>query len=133
MFDFHLFLLIIINIMSSIGSCSGGASRKRKRVIKDEDILEILKTRDELLAKTTDPAKQEEIHMACKGLFACPKSATDAEKVKCFDAVRSKLKKLGSKLSGGSRRRKSRKRTTRKRSSSRSRRRTRSSSRSRRR
>jgi hypothetical protein len=86
------------------GNDSSKKSRRRKRVIKDTDILAILKVRDDLLANTTDEAKKEEIHMACKGLFACPKSATDAEKSKCFDTVRSKLKKLGGKLSGGARR-----------------------------
>lgn len=70
------------------------SSRKKKRKITDSNILEVFALRDKLLESTSDEAEKEKIHMACKGLFSCPKFATDAEKSKCFTDIKKKLEAM---------------------------------------
>ncbi len=83
-----------------------------KKVIKDSDIIEIFAIRDKLLSEATTEEAKETIHMACKGIFKCPKSATAAEKTKCFTNIRKKLDALSGKKkkTGGKKRSKSRSR-----------------------
>jgi hypothetical protein len=100
------------------------SSKKRpKREVKDVTIKEIFAVRDELLAKAvTDDAKKE-IHMACKGLFGCPKDPKEEGKKKCFEGIKAKLTALGgvfpkAKKGGGRARSRSRSRGKAKRSKS---------------
>ena len=79
------------------------SSGKKKKVIKDSNIKEIFAIRDKLLLEAKTESEKENIHMACKGIFACPKHATDAEKSKCFADIRKKLEVLmGVKVKKGS-------------------------------
>jgi hypothetical protein len=76
-----------------------------KRIIKDETILELFKLRDKLLGDVKTDDEKLAVHMACKGIFKCPKSTTAVEKTKCFDSIKKKLNELGgkkAKVGGGS-------------------------------
>jgi hypothetical protein len=91
------YIIYIENIFASI-------MMRQKKPIKDADIIEIFAIRDSLIEKASDEKEKESIHLACKGIFKCPKSATAAEKKKCFDSIKKKLDALGGKKKKGGRR-----------------------------
>jgi hypothetical protein len=69
-------------------------SPRKKRPVTDPDILSVFAMRDKMLESAKSDTEKEAVHMACKGLFGCPKSASAAEKKKCFDNIKSKLEAL---------------------------------------
>lgn len=90
-------------------SSSSGAKKSRaKKPVSDPTIRSLFEIRDKLLASAKSDEEREKIHMTCKGIYGCPKFATEAERKKCFDGVRAKLKAV---KGGGKKRRKSRKRS----------------------
>ena len=109
-------------------------SPRKKRPVTDPDILSVFAMRDKMLESAKSDTEKEAVHMACKGLFGCPKSASAAEKKKCFDNIKSKLEALkkgtakgaamggtcGTKAMGGRKRRSGSKSRSRSRSKSRS-------------
>ena len=99
------------------------SGKRPKREVKDVTIKEIFAVRDSLLAAAAED-KKEAIHMACQGLFKCPKELKEEGKKKCFENIKAKLTALGgvfakAKKGGGSRARsKSRSKSKSKRSKS---------------
>lgn len=78
---------------------------KAKKAKKDPhpDVKKVLDYRNDLLAKAKTDAEKTAIHEDCKGLFGCPKQATDKEKEACYENIMKKLKAHESKAKKGGR------------------------------